>query len=60
MFWIIIPFVNGIVWAMLGLCLSSPNTEVSELLRPYILKDFNENIDNFDYLGGIIYQKLQN
>uniref|UniRef100_A0A1I7V0A3 Seven TM Receptor n=1 Tax=Caenorhabditis tropicalis TaxID=1561998 RepID=A0A1I7V0A3_9PELO len=56
--WLLIPIVNGIIWGLMGICLCRPTKESTEYLRPYVLKDFKTDIDEFDYLGGLMYLKL--
>ncbi|EFO96577.1 hypothetical protein CRE_14444 [Caenorhabditis remanei] len=55
-----VPFLNGIVWALMGMLLCSPTQEATEILRPFVLRDFKMDIDNFDYLGGPLYTKSEN
>ncbi|CAL2040226.1 unnamed protein product [Caenorhabditis brenneri] len=60
LFWLLIPVLNGITWALLGICLCGPTKEATEYLRSYVLEDFKEEIDKFDYLGGPMFMITEN
>ncbi|CAP26531.1 Protein CBG05793 [Caenorhabditis briggsae] len=54
--WLMIPVLNGVMWALMGILLCRPNKEATNVLRPYVLEDFKIDIDNFDYLGGPLFK----
>ncbi|CAL2043760.1 unnamed protein product [Caenorhabditis brenneri] len=53
--WFLVPFSMGAAWSFLGLALCGPNPELTELVRKSVMSSFGESIDNFEYLGGTMY-----
>ncbi|CAL2040225.1 unnamed protein product [Caenorhabditis brenneri] len=54
--WLLIPVVIGFMWAITGIHLCGPTEEFTEFMRKPVRNVFNEDIEEFEYLGAFMYE----
>ncbi|ULT94994.1 hypothetical protein L3Y34_004026 [Caenorhabditis briggsae] len=55
--WLLIPIVVGFMWAFTGIVLCAPTEEFTEFMRKPIKEVFDEDIEEFEYLGAFMYER---
>lgn len=55
--WLMIPLVIGFIWSLTGIFLCGPTEEFTEFMRNDVWEVFHENIEEFEYLGALMYEK---